>query len=220
MNLYCSHSCDLICCNCYLYSASIFCLFRIALNDEYSFLITTTPAVCSNRNNFQNTLGAQLDYINNFLVTLNVRQVIQTANIIAARPNDDTHAERWVLHNNINAIRQRTQNSNTCVLFFTYFTPCLARCASPDTEQSIINTFQTNQLFNNINANLKAFVFYTIYQPDMGRLPELRTSLMTFEQYMPVFRCSSWTDSHGRETNRCYMCRTEMTDCLWVGSIG
>ncbi|XP_036439777.1 uncharacterized protein LOC118817317 [Colossoma macropomum] len=187
----------------------------IALNGEYAFLITTTEEACGNYNIFVTKLNKQLQQIHNFFVTSDERGIIGTDDIIAARPDDNFHAEHWILFNNDNEIRKRTQNPNTCVLFFTNYSPCVDRCASPDNAQSIIKNLREKLLFRNINADWKAFVFYTVYDKDETRIPELQQALTTIEEFLPVFRCTSYSQN-GRLINVCYICASQMTDCLWV----
>uniref|UniRef100_A0A6Q2ZAT7 Uncharacterized protein n=1 Tax=Esox lucius TaxID=8010 RepID=A0A6Q2ZAT7_ESOLU len=106
--------------------------------------------------------------------------IFTSSRLIAAKPyfsNVKKHAEYSLLTDDRmnNLLNGAT---NECVVFYSYYSPCLDRCLNADDGVNIINLLH---VFNKINDNKwKAFVFtHQVFE-----------GFRSVSRYIPIFRCT------------------------------
>ncbi|XP_038841126.1 uncharacterized protein LOC120039828 [Salvelinus namaycush] len=146
------------------------------------------------------------------------------ARLIAAIP-DTYHAEyRLLSHVIMNPSPMDTliniAHHDDCIVFFSNYSPCLERCNFPDGETSIL-PFMT--VFNSWNANRKAFVFSSVWDPTKHHpgvtnpsRQQVFDSFRRIDGYLHLYRCVRFQEKN-IWVNRCYRCVTdpETNDCLY-----
>ncbi|XP_042328659.1 uncharacterized protein LOC121933256 [Sceloporus undulatus] len=124
----------------------------------------------------------------------------EISNIVAARPETNTqkHAEWRLLSGGQNSPVDRMlagkDRQNSCLIFFTHFSPCIDRCLNPNDKGSIVD--MVNFLFNTFERDLRAFVFETIYPDDAMKIEKVDEAWGRIKD-APLFRC---------DINSCILC--------------
>ncbi|XP_055721488.1 uncharacterized protein LOC129813224 isoform X3 [Salvelinus fontinalis] len=192
-------------------------------NRQYAMAVLLTQQQCTqNGANFD--VGVQPQVVQN---RLQHYSVYIGDRLIAAIP-DTFHAEYLLLgHDKTNPSKMQTlltaAKPNDCIVFFSNYSPCLERCNFPDGETSIL-PFMT--IFNGWNANRKAFVFSSVWDPSKHHpgvtkptKQQVFDSFRRIDGYLPLYRCVRFQEKN-IWVNKCYRCVTantnpETNDCLY-----
>ncbi|XP_071238240.1 uncharacterized protein [Salvelinus alpinus] len=185
---------------------------------QVAMAVLLTQQQCINGANFE--IVVQPADVNNALID---NSIYLGNRLIVAKPSNNYHAEYRLLSGGNSSPMQTLIDSagreaGDCIVFFSTNSPCLEKCNGPDGENNggdIINLMGNS--FNSWNANQKAFVFYSVWDPTI-RYPrakkptrqEVFLSFKRIETQLPLYRC---------DNNGCYRCVTNpnpMTNtCLY-----
>ncbi|NP_001373174.1 uncharacterized protein LOC795315 isoform 1 precursor [Danio rerio] len=134
-------------------------------------------------------------------------------NVIAARPTQKPkeHAEHILLYPLSNSPMDKLlakADPNSCVVFYSYNSPCVTKCI-----QSTDNILAGLANWKNIRKDaMNVFVFGKIWQKDAWRKDMAKDLLMIYDQ-VPLYRCDS---SNGMQCKNCVEKNTKIVDsfCL------
>ncbi|XP_065138283.1 uncharacterized protein [Paramisgurnus dabryanus] len=125
-------------------------------------------------------------------------------NVIAARPdlkNPNDHSEYRLLYNKNNGFPDspmdkllRNANENSCVVFYTFNSPCVERCI--DGNKNILEGLSNWK--NKQKEGVNVFVFRNIWHIDLKE--DLTQKFQKIDNIVPLYRC------HGAEQFNCIKC--------------
>lgn len=110
-------------------------------------------------------------------------------NVIAARPTQKPreHAEHFLLYPIGNSPMDKLlalADQNSCIVFYSYNSPCVTRCIQRD--DNILNGLEN---WKNIRKEaMNVFVFEKIWQKDEWR-KDMEKDLLKIHEQVPLYRC-------------------------------
>ncbi len=113
----------------------------------------------------------------------------QSENVIATRPNGATkeHAEHILLYPLGNSPMDKLLNKadqNSCVVFYSYNSPCVTKCILSDD-----NILPGLANWKNRREGMNVFIFNKIWQKDTWR-KDMATDLLRIHEQVPLSRCA------------------------------
>ncbi|KAH1181149.1 hypothetical protein KIL84_002083 [Mauremys mutica] len=148
------------------------------VNKQYAFAVSLPHATCRNPQNIERYLPrTQLGDMKDVILRFGALYNPDRGNIVAARPRDvmtprgkyTEHSEWRLLQGGQNShvaqLTARTYGQNSCLILFTFNSPCSTKCLREAGRSNIVN--MTSAAFLAINNNYKAFVFQKIFDYDM-----------------------------------------------------
>ncbi|XP_039374509.1 uncharacterized protein LOC120394318 [Mauremys reevesii] len=192
------------------------------VNKQYAFATALPHATCSNPQDVATYLPmAQLADMRRKIGPFGALYNPPNGNIVAARPktvitprgNYTEHSE-WRLLSGPNSLvaqlTARTYGQNSCLILFTFNSPCSSKCLREAGRSNIVN--MTSAAFLAINNNFKAFVFQKIFDYDMK--PEVtRQALLQAWHRCATCPCCAATTTAARTVLRW----TPETTPAWLG---
>ncbi|XP_016364508.1 uncharacterized protein LOC107705632 [Sinocyclocheilus rhinocerous] len=159
---------------------------------QYAIAIIVPPAQCTDEQSDIQTVFSreEAEHVRNLLNNReNCILCTQSENVIAARPNGMTkeHSEHILLYPLGNSpmdtlLAQADQNS--CVVFYSYNSPCVTKCILSDDN---ILPGLTN--WKNKREGMNVFVFNKIWQKDAWRR-DMAKDLLKIHERLPLYRCT------------------------------
>ncbi|XP_039373696.1 uncharacterized protein LOC120393186 [Mauremys reevesii] len=173
------------------------------VNKQYAFATALPHATCSNPQDVATYLPmAQLADMRRKIGPFGALYNPPNGNIVAARPktvitprgNYTEHSE-WRLLSGPNSLvaqlTARTYGQNSCLILFTFNSPCSSKCLREAGRSNIVN--MTSAAFLAINNNFKAFVFQKIFDYDMKPEVTRQALLQAWHRlrHVPLLRCDN-----------------------------
>ncbi|XP_030401000.1 uncharacterized protein LOC115641765 [Gopherus evgoodei] len=173
------------------------------VNKQYAFATALPHGTCSNPQDVASYLPmAQLAAMRMKIGPFGALYNPSNGNIVAARPkavitprgNYTEHSE-WRLLSGPNSLvaqlTARTYGQNSCLILFTFNSPCSTKCLHEAGPFNIVN--MTSAAFLAINNNFKAFVFQKIFDYDMKPKVTRQALLDAWHRLrdVPLLRCDN-----------------------------
>ncbi|KAG6922809.1 hypothetical protein G0U57_000970 [Chelydra serpentina] len=173
------------------------------VNKQYAFAATLPHATCNNPQDVATYLPIrQLADMRNKIRPFGALYNPPSGNIVAARPREvitpsgkyTEHSEWRLLSGSNSLVAQltaRTYGRNSCLIFFTFNSPCSTKCLREAGRSNIVG--MTSAAFSPINNNFKAFVFQKIFDYDLKPVVTRQALLDAWHRLrdVPLLRCDN-----------------------------
>ncbi|CAM5173145.1 unnamed protein product [Eretmochelys imbricata] len=173
------------------------------VNKQYAFAATLPHATCSDPQDVATYLPmTQLADMRKTIGLFGALYNPPSGNIVAARPKEVTTQSRkytehseWRLLSGPNSLvaqlMHRTYGQNSCLILFTFNSPCSTKCLREAGRSSIVQ--MTSAAFLAIDNNYKAFVFQKIFSYDLRPVVTRQDLLQAWHRlrHVPLLRCDN-----------------------------
>ncbi|KAK9961829.1 hypothetical protein ABG768_007229 [Culter alburnus] len=159
---------------------------------QYAIAITVPQAQCTQEGSDIQTVFSREDAQNVRNILNNGEKCVlctPSQNVIAARPTQKPreHAEHFLLYPIGNSPMDKLlalADQNSCIVFYSYNSPCVTRCIQSD--DNILNGLEN---WKNIRKEaMNVFVFEKIWQKDEWR-KDMEKDLLKIHAQVPLYRC-------------------------------
>nr|XP_025045396.1 uncharacterized protein LOC102461190 [Pelodiscus sinensis]XP_025045397.1 uncharacterized protein LOC102461190 [Pelodiscus sinensis] len=174
------------------------------VNKQYAFAAALPHGTCSNPQDVSTYLPRdQLADMRQKIRQFGDLYNPPRGNIVAARPknvvtpkgNYTEHSEWRLLHGDQNSLvaqlKARTYGQNSCLILFTFNSPCSAKCLREAGRANIVQ--MTSDAFRSLDSNYKAFVFQQIFNYDLKPEVTRQALLQAWHRLrdVPLLRCDN-----------------------------
>lgn len=167
----------------------------MAVDPQYAMAINVPKEQCTDETSNIETVfsSAEADTVKSIIINKTLCELCTNSqNVIATRPlSRQIHAEHILLYPTNNSPMDkllRNANANSCVVFYTSYSPCVNRCING--ENNILEGLSN---WKNKHGGINVIVFTNIWTKGKGQ-KNLAVEFQKIDEIVPLYRC--YGDGH------------------------